>query len=108
MSVLYVPSMRNGGASTRHLPTDRGNAILSSQPLSRPAAIELPGERQRRVAVTAIVEVKAGGEPIALSIGSHFDALAGPRSLWLFGAIGTRMAQAKSLMAALYEIESHN
>ena len=102
MSVFYVPSMRNGAASTRQVPTDRGNAILSSQPLSRPAAIELPGERQRRVAVTAIVEVKAGGEPMALSIGSaHLDALAGPRSLWLFGASATRIAQAKSLMAAL-------
>jgi endonuclease/exonuclease/phosphatase family metal-dependent hydrolase len=102
MSVFYAPSMRNGAASTRHLPTDRGNAILSSQPLFRPTAIELPGERQRRVAVTAIVEVKAGDEPMALSIGSaHLDAVAGPRSLWLFGAIGTRRAQAKSLMAAL-------
>jgi endonuclease/exonuclease/phosphatase family metal-dependent hydrolase len=102
MSVFYAPSMRNGAASTRHLPTDRGNAILSSQPLSRPAAIELPGERQRRVAVTAIVDVKAGNEPMALSIGSaHLDALAGPRSLWLFGATATRMAQARSLMAAL-------
>src|SRR5262245_54165314 len=46
LSLYYAPSMRNG----RNDDEDRGNAILSSLPLSDLRAIELPFERQRRVA----------------------------------------------------------
>jgi endonuclease/exonuclease/phosphatase family metal-dependent hydrolase len=48
LSLFYVASMRNGS-----IPEDRGNAILSTVPLSRFTAVELPLERQRRVAVGA-------------------------------------------------------
>ena len=47
--VYYVPSMRNGAPSASD--EDRGNAILSNLPLTDLMAIELPFERQRRVAI---------------------------------------------------------
>ena len=52
LSLIYVPSMRNGG-SPDDPAEDRGNAILSTLPLSEPVAVELPGERQRRVVIIA-------------------------------------------------------
>ena len=100
MAVFYAPSMRNGLAGDR--PADRGNAILSTLPLADPGAIELPGERQRRVAITARIAVDVSGARIPLSIGvAHLDALGPPRTLWVFGAAATRAAQARSLLAAL-------
>lgn len=63
LSLVYVPSMRNGGPDGGP-PEDRGNAILANVPLSSPCAIELPFERQRRVAVAA--EVVIGGRRVAL------------------------------------------
>ena len=52
LHLVYAPAMRNGdedgdGAS------DRGNAILSTLPLDEVTVIELPFERQRRIAVAA-------------------------------------------------------
>ena len=55
MFVAYVPSMRNGSATAIESREDRGNAILSTEPLSDVRAIELPFGRQRRVAVAATV-----------------------------------------------------
>ena len=49
LSLLYVPSMRNGA----ELREDRGNAIISTEPLHNVMAIELPLARQRRVAIGA-------------------------------------------------------
>lgn len=63
LSLIYVPSMRNGGPDGGP-PEDRGNAILANVPLSAGCAIELPLERQRRVAVAA--EVDIGGRRVAL------------------------------------------
>ena len=60
LSLLYVPSMRNG----HEVREDRGNAILANVPLRVPRAIELPFERQRRVAITARVDV--GGAAVEL------------------------------------------
>ena len=78
MSIFYVPSMRNGAAGSASVASDRGNAILSTMPLLDPVAIELPGERQRRVAVTARINIKIDGAVVPLSIGSaHLDTLAG-------------------------------
>ena len=102
MSIFYVPSMRNGAAGSGSTASDRGNAILSTVPLLDPVAIELPGERQRRVAVTARVNVRIHGAVVPFSMGSaHLDTLAGPRSLWVFGAVGARSRQAASLARAL-------
>ena len=44
--------MRNG-SSAGDPAEDRGSAILSTLPLSEPIAVELPGERQRRVVIIA-------------------------------------------------------
>lgn len=105
LSVLYVPSMRNGRLSSeRRVATDRGNAILSTVPLSSPAAIDLPSDRQRRVAVSAqiLVNTTLGETPI--SVGTvHLNALSAARTLWLFGAVRSRAHQARSLIGALPE-----
>ena len=56
LAVLYAPSMRNGEAREEGSAEDRGNVILSTVPLLDPTLIELPLERQRRVAAAAAVE----------------------------------------------------
>jgi endonuclease/exonuclease/phosphatase family metal-dependent hydrolase len=76
--VYYVPSMRNGSESAPA--EDRGNAILSTFPLSDPVAVELPFERERRVAIAAHVAGRTTtGAPWGLQVVSvHLD----PRSRW--------------------------
>ena len=105
LAMLYVPSMRNGRADGGP-PEDRGNAILTSLPLSNVAAIELPFDRQRRVAVAATISgLDADGVPWHLRVASsHLNATAGADRLWLF-ASGVRAAQARSLAAALGSVE---
>jgi len=97
LSMIYVPSMRNGSKANDPA-EDRGNAILSTLSLSSPLAVELPGVRQRRVALFA----KIGTEPDPLSVGVvHLDALADFRRLWLFGTPSVRELQAKSLASVM-------
>lgn len=75
LHVVYVPSMRNGRPGETPLREDRGNAILSSLPLSRYQAIELPVQAQRRVAVAAAVSgADQRGRPWRLRLASvHLD-----------------------------------
>ncbi len=85
LHLVYVPSMRNGreaGAGGHGPPEDRGNAILSTLPLSDLRAIELPVQKQRRVAVTGRIEgVTGGGDPWSLQVASvHLDHIADWRS----------------------------
>ena len=81
LSFLYVPSMRNGA----ELREDRGNAIISTEPLLDAMAIELPLARQRRVAVSAAVMVTtpAGVGRLEL-VNAHLEPLSSPRTLWIF------------------------
>lgn len=86
LSLLYVPSMRNGAPAEAGRPRtgaedaeDRGNAVLANVPLSAPAAIELPFERQRRVAVAA--QVRLGSEQIGVC-SVHLDNRAPWRRAW--------------------------
>ena len=72
MSLVYVPSMRNGAATSRYEREDRGNAILSTEPLSDVTAIELPFAKQRRVAVAATVTVRGHGSRIRV-VSAHLD-----------------------------------
>ena len=66
LDLYYVPSMRNGEPSRSD--EDRGNAILSSLAISDFSAIELPFERQRRVAVAATISgTSSKGERVAAS-----------------------------------------
>jgi endonuclease/exonuclease/phosphatase family metal-dependent hydrolase len=81
LSVLYVPSMRNGA----ELREDRGNAIISTEPLLDPFALELPLARQRRVALGAAVQVQTADGPKRLEvIDAHLEPLSSPKSLWVF------------------------
>ena len=99
-SLIYVPSMRNGWAGN-HLAADRGSAIVSTLPLSDPVAVELPGERQRRVAIFATLGAASPAEK-AVSVGVvHLDALGASSRLWLFGTPFMRELQVKSLGSVL-------
>jgi endonuclease/exonuclease/phosphatase family metal-dependent hydrolase len=104
LALIYVPSMRNGN-SPENPPSDRGNAILSTLPLSDPVAVELPGERQRRVAIMATVTLSSSAANTdAVSVAAiHLDALGAARRLWVFWTPWMRELQVKSLEAALPE-----
>jgi endonuclease/exonuclease/phosphatase family metal-dependent hydrolase len=101
LGMYYVPSMRNGAPSDSD--EDRGNAILSNVPLSDLAAIELPFERQRRVAVAATVTgTSARGVAWMLRvISAHLDNRAGARRGWFAGAEFARARQARGLVSLL-------
>jgi endonuclease/exonuclease/phosphatase family metal-dependent hydrolase len=91
LSILYVPSMRNGA----ELFEDRGNAIVSTEPLSNALSMELPLERQRRVLIGASVQVIRDGIASTLRvINVHLEPLSAPRSLWFFRNPRTRQVGA--------------
>jgi hypothetical protein len=92
-SLIYVPSMRNG-ASGADAAEDRGSAIVSTLPLLNPVAVELPGERQRRVMITAQI----GSFSVAVV---HLDALGGWNRLRLFWTPWMRDAQLRSAVSML-------
>ena len=99
LNLVYVPSMRNG--APLETDEDRGNAMLSTGILSDVTAIELPLERQRRVALQAIVPVRAndGAEvPVAI-VDTHFTNMV-MHHLWVLSESG-RMRQARALAGAL-------
>jgi endonuclease/exonuclease/phosphatase family metal-dependent hydrolase len=73
LHAVYAPSMRNG-LVTRE---DRGNAILSTLPLEEPLAVELPLERQRRIALAATVSLDGTALRV---INVHLDNFAAPSS----------------------------
>jgi endonuclease/exonuclease/phosphatase family metal-dependent hydrolase len=91
LNLRYAPSMRNGS-----LPSDRGNAILSTLPLEQAEAFELPFVLQRRVAVSALARV---GKQMVRLMSAHLDPRGPPGHRWL-GATG-RAAQAQHLTASL-------
>jgi endonuclease/exonuclease/phosphatase family metal-dependent hydrolase len=71
LSVAYVPSMRNGSATEVETREDRGNAVLSTEPLSDIRAIELPFGKQRRVSLAATVTPR-GATPLRVVV-AHLD-----------------------------------
>jgi endonuclease/exonuclease/phosphatase family metal-dependent hydrolase len=99
LAVYYVPSMRNGGAASNE---DRGNAILSNIPLQDLQAIELPFERQRRVAIAATIEGRtSAGVPWRVRVVSaHLDNMGSARRAWIGSEYG-RARQARGLAALL-------
>ena len=70
MYAVYVPSMRNGADCTSQPYEDRGNAILSTLPLTDIVAIELPFVQERRVAVAATIQ---DGSRLLRVMSIHFD-----------------------------------
>jgi hypothetical protein len=98
LSLLYVPSMRNGG----DLDEDRGNAILSTEPLSSAVAFELPFERQRRVAVGAAIDVTDGVRRVTLRLMDvHLEPLSSPQWLWVLR--NPRGRQIRAVLSLLAE-----
>ncbi|MBX6364254.1 MAG: endonuclease/exonuclease/phosphatase family protein [Gemmatimonadetes bacterium] len=104
LSLLYVPSMRNGRSADGDPAEDRGNAILATRPLEAAMAIELPHQAQRRVAVAAEIGARtSAGAPWRLRlVSAHLDH----RASWSrigesFGA--GRLRQAMALAEALDE-----
>jgi endonuclease/exonuclease/phosphatase family metal-dependent hydrolase len=95
--LFYVPSMRNG---LLEMPEDRGNAILSTLPLSDFQAIELPFERQRRVALAGTASGRTtAGVPWTLRLVSvHLDTSV---ALTRGGPVAARRRQAEALIEAL-------
>jgi hypothetical protein len=92
-SLIYVPSMRNG-SSAKDPAEDRGSAIVSTIPMQAPMAIELSGERQRRVVISAQI----GTFSVAVL---HLDALGGSRRLRLFWTPWMRDVQVRTTASAL-------
>lgn len=80
LAFAYFPSMRNGA----EMMEDRGNAIVSTEPLENLFALELPFERQRRVAAGAAITVQTerGAERLHL-LDTHLEPLASPSALWI-------------------------
>lgn len=95
LHALYVPSMRNGrgGGDDRE---DRGCAILSTLALNDPHAIELPFERQRRVALAARIADVAGDDDLWV-VNVHLENRTGPRRVWLEAPLA-RERQARALV----------
>jgi endonuclease/exonuclease/phosphatase family metal-dependent hydrolase len=96
---VYIPSMRNGqpGATSE----DRGNAILSTRSLDDVTAIELPLERQRRVAIAATARVSVDGaaaKPLRI-VNTHFTNMV-MHHLWILSESG-RLRQARALNQVL-------
>jgi endonuclease/exonuclease/phosphatase family metal-dependent hydrolase len=97
LNLYYVPSMRNGSLLSDE---DRGNAIMSTLPLSDFNAIELPFERQRRVAISAFITGEAReGTPWRLRlVSTHLDNMVGPKRGWFAGAEFARTRQVRGLL----------
>ena len=98
LSLVYVPSARNGPDNGARPGEDKGNAILSTLPLSAPVAIDLPFEAGRKVAVTADIRIR--GRPTIRVVSAHLD-LAAPLIRTLLTGNQTRARQASGLIDAL-------
>lgn len=101
LSLFYVPLMRNGRPEQSDIPEDRGSAILSTLPLSSFIAVELPHERQRRVAIGAnLFGRTVDGAAWTLRVASvHLEN----RAKWseVYRSFGSaRLRQAKALVKA--------
>ena len=98
----YLPARRNRLRPADAVAADRGVAILSSLPISNLEAIELPIERQRRLALSGIVGgTDAQGRPWQLRVVSvHLENRSGARRLWARAA-ASRTRQTEALLDAL-------
>lgn len=99
LAAIYIPSMRNGPPGVTA--EDRGNAIISTARLRDTAAIELPLERQRRVAIASTVDVRsANAAPTSIRVVStHFTNMV-MHHAWILSESG-RLRQARALGQAL-------
>ena len=98
LSLVYVPSSRNGPDTGARPREDKGSAILSTLLLSAPVGIDVPFEAGRRVAVAA--EIRIRGWPAVRVVSVHLDAVA-PLIRTLLTGNQTRARQASGLIEAL-------
>jgi endonuclease/exonuclease/phosphatase family metal-dependent hydrolase len=100
LHLFYAPAMRNNSIRRLASPEDRGLAILSTLPLGDLQVIELPFERQRRIAQSATLagRTSAGLEWRLRAANVQIDtSLAVTRG----GPIAARRRQAEALIEAL-------
>jgi hypothetical protein len=93
LHLFYGPAMRSGkGRNPSGLAEDRGNAMLSTLPLSRLTMVELPFGGARRIAQLASVAGRTrSGRAWSLQVGNlHFDV--GPIGPSALSAIRARQA----------------
>lgn len=100
--MYYAPSMRNGLRVGPHA-EDRGNAILSSLPLTGLHALELPFGVQRRVALMATV-TDSHHVPLLRVVAAHLDTRARVRHGWVLGGPAARNRQARAIVEAVQEV----
>lgn len=102
LHLAYVPNRPTSARPFGAARADRGTAIVSSLPLTRLQAIELPVERQRRVTLAAVLEgATPGGGHWRLRVASvHLENRPGARRLWV-RAGAARHRQAAALIDGL-------
>jgi len=95
LHLAYAPAMRNGPGRE-----DRGNAILSTLPLRDVTVIELPFERQRRIAIGATVHatLSDGTMRVIRLVSVHLETRVGALRQ---GPGAARRRQAEFLVRAL-------
>jgi endonuclease/exonuclease/phosphatase family metal-dependent hydrolase len=101
LALVYVPSARNGHDLEGIPPEDKGNAILSTVPLSDLVAIELPFEAGRKVAVGATVRAPNGADLRVVSV--HLDVSSTLYRTLITGN-GTRLRQVSGLTDVLTDL----
>lgn len=102
LSLFYAPSARNGPRQREGSGEDKGNAILSTLPLSDFIAAELPFESARRVVVAATVHDAIGDSLRVVSV----HLITTPQA-WrvLTTANSSRARQAEAILRILERIE---
>jgi endonuclease/exonuclease/phosphatase family metal-dependent hydrolase len=107
LHLVYAPSMRNGRTPGPNGPEDRGNAILSTLPLSEITIIELPLGRYRRVALATTIRIESAAGKAAQAIrvvSLHLDTTGSWRRLYLFSSLH-RARQADHVLDAVDETD---
>ncbi|MFV1981527.1 MAG: hypothetical protein ACC655_10270, partial [Rhodothermia bacterium] len=103
LSVFYLPGSRNGADEFAGLYEDKGNAILSTLPLSDLAGIELPFESVRRIVPVATVTTPNGKQVRVASV--HVITTPPPWRVIMTGNTA-RERQSLGLIDGLEQIES--
>lgn len=102
LAFAYVPATRNGSDEYDGEREDKGNAILSTLPLSDVIAIEMPMVAQRRVELAATVHDARGDSLRVVSV--HLNTFPPPWRLLRTGG-SSRVRQALTLVDGLRRAE---
>jgi endonuclease/exonuclease/phosphatase family metal-dependent hydrolase len=102
LALAYVPATRNGTQQFDGEREDKGNAILSTLPLSDVIAVEMPMVAQRRVELAATVHDARGDSLRVVSV--HLNTFPPPWRLLRTGG-SSRVRQALTLVDALQRAE---